>query len=123
MKYEKRIGSNVPLKEWFIPLPVGAVFADVVQVYDKDRNPDNIQYIQKVVDGYLKVDFMLEPWEGFVEYKYETDPDLDVDLPEWIQDIVHTHPHEPEPDHTHVGTVTLEGGQVVIRIDSEAFKG
>jgi thiamine phosphate synthase YjbQ (UPF0047 family) len=126
MKYEKRIGSNTPLREWFIPLPVNASFVDVVQIYDIHKNPSDIEYRQDVIDGMLKVDFMLEEWEGYVEYKYETDPDLDVDLPEWLHEIVHDHDHDHEHDHdshVHVGSVTLEGDQVVIRIDRSQLHG
>ncbi len=121
MKFEKRIGSNQPLKEWFIPLPVNAVFVDVVQIYDEHRRPSDIEYRQDVIDGFLKVDFMLEDWQGFVEYKYETDPNIDVDLPEWIQDIDHHHHDHSHDDHAHehehAGSVTIEGGNIVIRID------
>ena len=120
MKYEKRIGSNLPMAEWLIPLPANAAFVDVVQIYDANRKPSDIVYRQDVIDGFLKVDFMLEDWEGFVEYKYETDPDSDVDLPEWIQDIDHHHHHDETPthdhDHTHSHSVTVEGNEIVIRI-------
>ena len=122
MKFEKRIGSNTPRQEWFIPLPVNAAFVDVVQIYDIHKNPSDIEYRQDVVDGMLKVDFMLEAWEGYVEYKYETDPDLDVDLPEWLHEIGHHHPH-PGDDHSHIGTVTLENNQVVIRINKDQING
>ena len=128
MKFEKRIGSNTPRQEWFIPLPVNAAFVDVVQIYDINKNPSDIEYRQDVVDGMLKVDFMLEAWEGYIEYKYETDPDLDVDLPEWIHEIGHDHNHDHDHDHdshvhVHVGSVTLENEQVVIRINKDQLNG
>ena len=116
MKYEKRIGSNTPLKEWFIPLPVNASFVDVVQVYDINRNPSDIDYRQDVIDGHLKVDFMLEEWVGYVEYKYETDPDLDVDLPEWLHEITDGHGHDHNHGHAHSATVSVVNGEIVIRV-------
>ena len=118
MEFKKRIGSQSPMKEWMIPLPANAAFVDVIQVYDLDKKPDDIEYRANVIGSHLKVDFMLEDFAGYIEYKYETNPDLDVDLPEWLHEIGHDHGH-PGHDHEHIGTVTLEHDQVVIRINKE----